>query len=142
MYLNDIILSLRFILYLIIHRPGSLPGISNAGLFVRLISVFLCPPIISSNQTLIKGRFKTFRLFHYFLDIILTWYLVAKYEGIVERPFSMAVVRYGRCTKKGRSTRNAVVRKRPLYRGRCPKNAVVRKRPFYDTPKTRLVSLF
>ena len=51
---NDIISSLRFALYLVVHRPGCLPGISGPSLFVRLVSLFLCPPAISLNVSLTK----------------------------------------------------------------------------------------
>ena len=35
-------------------RPGCLPGVSGPGLFVRLVSFFLCPPGISHNPKLVK----------------------------------------------------------------------------------------
>ena len=53
-HLNDVISSLQFVLYLMTHRPGCLPGISGPSFFVRLVALFLCPPDISHNARLTK----------------------------------------------------------------------------------------
>ena len=44
---------LRLIHYLLIHRPNALL-LSGSAVFVRLIGIFLCPPEVSHNKTIVS----------------------------------------------------------------------------------------